>query len=244
MKESVYLARRDLFDTMKIPVSKADVAVLKWKQRLRLLVWESGLRSLFVIKRLFDVVISLAALILLSPLFLLLAVCILIDDGFPVLFMQKRVGLYGREFRLFKFRTMCRNAEEMKADLADLNQAADGVLFKMKNDPRVTRVGRVLRRFSLDETPQFINVLTGDLALVGPRPPLPEEVANYTLHDRKRLHVKPGLTCLWQIQGRSDVPFDQLVHLDMQYIRSQSLWKDFIIIIKTIPAVLFGRGAY
>jgi lipopolysaccharide/colanic/teichoic acid biosynthesis glycosyltransferase len=132
----------------------------------------------------------------------------------------------------------------MKDALREQNESSGGVIFKMKDDPRVTRVGRVLRRFSIDETPQFVNVLLGDLALVGPRPPIPEEVAQYSLSDRKRLHVKPGITCLWQIQGRSDVPFDKLVSLDMQYIRSQSFLKDIVIIIKTIPAVLFGRGAY
>jgi lipopolysaccharide/colanic/teichoic acid biosynthesis glycosyltransferase len=243
MKESVYHARRELFESMDVPVTKADITVLKWKKRARLLFWETGLRSLLVIKRTADIVISSIALILLIPLFLLVAVCILIDDGFPIILMQKRVGLYGKEFKLFKFRSMCRNAEEMKAQLQDQNESEDGVIFKMKNDPRVTRVGRILRRFSIDETPQFLNVLVGDISLVGPRPPLPEEVAQYTLSDRKRLYVKPGLTCLWQIQGRSEIPFDRLVSLDMQYIRSRSLLKDIVIIIKTIPAVLFGRGA-
>ena len=244
MKESVYQARRELFNTLDIPVTKADVTILKWKQRSRLVFWEMSLRSLFVIKRFVDILVSLTALILLMPLFLVVTVCILIDDGFPVLLMQKRVGLYGREFKLHKFRSMCCGAEKMKKELLDRNESNDGVIFKMKNDPRVTRVGRILRRFSIDEMPQFLNVLIGDLSLVGPRPPLPEEVAKYSLSDRKRLNVKPGLTCLWQIQGRSDIPFDQLVGLDMQYIRSQSLWKDIIIIFKTIPAVLFGRGAY
>ncbi|MEN7973434.1 MAG: sugar transferase [Verrucomicrobiota bacterium] len=244
MRESVYQARREMFETMDIPVTKADIAILKWKQRFRLTFWEIALRSLFAVKRATDVVMALIAVVVLLPLFLLVAVCILVDDGFPVLLMQRRVGLYGREFKLFKFRSMCRKAEEMKEGLLDQNESEGGVIFKMKNDPRITRMGRVLRRFSIDETPQFINVLVGDLALVGPRPPLPEEVANYSLSDRKRLYVKPGLTCLWQIQGRSGVPFDKLVSLDMQYIRSQSILKDIVIIIKTIPAVLFGRGAY
>lgn len=244
MRESIYQARRELFETMDIPVTKADVRILKWKQRFRLACWEVGLRSLLVIKRTTDIVLSLIALLLLLPLFFVVAVCILIDDGFPVILMQKRVGLYGREFKLFKFRSMCRNAEEMKADLLDQNESGDGVIFKIKNDPRITRVGRILRRFSIDEMPQFLNVLLGDLALVGPRPPLPEEVAKYALSVRKRLHVKPGLTCLWQIQGRSEIPFEKLVSLDMQYIRSQSILKDIVILIKTIPAVLFGRGAH
>jgi lipopolysaccharide/colanic/teichoic acid biosynthesis glycosyltransferase len=244
MKEQVYLARRDLFEKMEVPVTKADVTVLKWKHRSRLLFWETALKSLFVVKRICDLCVSLIALVLLLPLFAVVTVGILIDDGFPVMFMQKRVGLYGREFRMLKFRTMHRDAEKLKKDLLGQNETTDGVLFKIRNDPRITRFGRILRRFSIDETPQFINVVVGDLALVGPRPPLPEEVANYSLSDRKRLHVKPGITCLWQIHGRSDVPFDEAVSLDMQYIRSQSFLKDLIILIKTIPAVLFGRGAY
>ncbi len=244
MRESVYQARRELFKTMDIPATKADVAILKWKQRSRLVFWETALRSLLAVKRTLDVLISLVALVVLAPLFMVVAVCILVDDGFPVLLMQKRVGLYGREFRLHKFRSMCRDAEQLKVDLQEQNESTDGVIFKMKNDPRITRTGRILRRFSIDEMPQFLNVLLGDLSVVGPRPPLPEEVAKYSLSDRKRLQVKPGLTCLWQIQGRSEIPFKGLVSLDMQYIQSQSLLKDIVIIIKTIPAVLFGRGAY
>lgn len=244
MRESVYRARREMFKTLNIPATKADVAILKWKQRARLAFWEMGLRSLLVVKRTLDIMISVVALLVLSPLFVGVAICILIDDGFPVLLQQRRVGLYGREFRLLKFRSMCRDAEKMKADLMEQNESGGGVMFKIKNDPRITRVGRTIRRFSIDEMPQFLNVLVGDLSVVGPRPPLPEEVAKYSLSDRKRLYVKPGLTCLWQIQGRSDVPFDRVVSLDLQYIQSQSLLKDIFIIIKTIPAVLFGRGAY
>lgn len=244
MRESIYLARREMFKSLNIPATKADIAILKWKQRSRLVVWETALRSLLAVKRTLDILISLVALILLTPLFLVVAVFILVDDGFPVLLMQKRVGQYGREFRLHKFRSMCRGAEQMKPALADQNESADGIIFKIKNDPRITRTGRILRRFSIDEMPQFLNVLMGDLSVVGPRPPVPEEVAQYTLSDRKRLQVKPGITCLWQIQGRSEIPFDRLVTLDMQYIQSQNVLKDIIIIIKTIPAVLFGRGAY
>lgn len=244
MRESVYRARREMFKTLNIPATKADMAILKWKQRTRLAFWEMGLRSLLVVKRTVDIMISGVALVLLTPLFAGVAIFILIDDGFPVLLQQRRVGLYGREFRLLKFRSMCRDADEMKEGLMEQNESAGGIMFKMKNDPRITRVGRTLRRFSIDEMPQFLNILAGDLSVVGPRPPLPEEVAKYSLSDRKRLHVKPGLTCLWQIQGRSDIPFDRVVSLDMQYIQSQSLLKDILIIIKTIPAVLFGRGAY
>jgi len=244
MNDSIYRARREMFNKMDIPISKADVHILKWKQRTRLLFWESMLRSLLIVKRSFDLFVSLLALVFLMPLFMIVAVCIIVEDGFPVVFSQRRVGLDGREFNMFKFRTMCRDAEKMRLELLDRNDSTDGVTFKMRHDPRVLRVGRLLRRFSIDELPQFVNVLKGDLAIVGPRPPLPEEVKRYSLSDRKRLHVKPGLTCLWQISGRSDIPFGRQVSLDIQYIQSQSLLKDFVIVLKTIPAVLFGRGAY
>jgi lipopolysaccharide/colanic/teichoic acid biosynthesis glycosyltransferase len=135
-------------------------------------------------------------------------------------------------------------ADKMKDQLIQQNESKDGVIFKMKNDPRITRVGKYLRRFSIDEAPQILNVFLGDLSIVGPRPPLPREVALYSLEDRKRLHVKPGLTCFWQIQGRSDIPFKDQVRLDLQYISSQSIWMDLWIIIKTVPAVLLGKGAY
>ena len=150
----------------------------------------------------------------------------------------------GREFLMLKLRTMCRNAEQMKVKLAEHNETEDGIHFKMKRDPRVLRFGRFLRRFSIDEIPQFLNVLRGDLSVVGPRPPLPEEVKRYSLSDRKRLHIKPGITCLWQISGRADIPFERQLSLDMQYIKSQGFLTDLVIVLKTIPAVLWGRGAY
>ncbi|MEI6891095.1 MAG: sugar transferase [Pontiella sp.] len=244
MERSVYKARRELFNRMEIPVTKADIHILKWKQRFRLLFWESMLRSLLVFKRMLDIIVSLTALILFAPICLLIGLCILIEDGFPVIYMQKRVGLNGLEFRFYKFRSMVRNADELLEQLEQQNESGDGVIFKMKKDPRVLRCGRFLRRSSLDEIPQFINVLAGNLSVVGPRPPLPKEVKTYTLSERKRLHVKPGLTCLWQIRGRSDIPFSEQVSLDLQYIQSQSLLKDIVIMLKTIPAILFGRGAY
>jgi lipopolysaccharide/colanic/teichoic acid biosynthesis glycosyltransferase len=244
MNESVYQARRELFKTLDLPVSKADIKRLRWRQRSRLLVWEWALSSLLVIKRLIDVVCSLMAIILFMPFFILVSVCIVIEDGWPVLYVQQRVGINGRIFNFYKFRSMRRGADRLKEQLIAQNESSDGVIFKMKNDPRVTRTGRILRRFSIDETPQFFNVLVGDLSLVGPRPPLPSEVAQYTLEERKRLHVKPGLTCLWQIGGRSDIPFAQQVRLDMEYIHSRGIWQDICIMLKTIPAVLFGRGAY
>jgi lipopolysaccharide/colanic/teichoic acid biosynthesis glycosyltransferase len=181
---------------------------------------------------------------MLLPVFAIVAVCIIIEDGYPVIYMQTRVGLNGREFRFFKFRSMCKDADKMKEELLAKNESAGNVTFKIKDDPRVLRCGRFIRRFSIDELPQFFNVLIGNLSIVGPRPPLPEEVKRYSLSDRKRLHVKPGLTCIWQVRGRSDISFDEQVSLDMQYIQSQSIFKDFLIVLKTIPAVLLGRGAY
>ncbi len=243
MMDPVDRARRELFARMEIPVTKADLRVLKWKQRSRLVFWEWMLRSLLVVKRAIDLVLSAVALVLLAPLALLIAVLIIAEDGFPVIFTQRRVGLHGREFLFFKFRSMCKGADGMKPALMGQNETG-GITFKMRNDPRVLRIGRFIRRFSLDEIPQFVNVLLGDLSIVGPRPPLPEEVRAYSLSDRKRLHVKPGLTCLWQIRGRSELPFEQQVGLDMEYIQSQGFWRDLVIVLKTIPAVLFGRGAY
>jgi lipopolysaccharide/colanic/teichoic acid biosynthesis glycosyltransferase len=244
MHDSIYKARREMFKRMDIPVTKADVHVLRWKHRYRLIFWEGMLRSLLVVKRLVDIFISAVALLMLLPVFCIVAVCIIAEDGFPVIYIQKRVGLNGREFRFFKFRSMCRDADKMKGELLEKNESTGNVTFKIKDDPRVLRCGRILRRYSIDELPQFFNVLIGNLSIVGPRPPLPDEVKRYSLSDRKRLHVKPGITCLWQVRGRSDISFDEQVGLDMQYIQSQSILKDLIIVLKTIPAVLFGRGAY
>ncbi len=244
MNESVYQARRELFKTLNLPVSKADIKRLRWRQRSRLLVWEWALSSLLVVKRTMDVVCSLIAIVLLLPLFVVVSILIVLEDGSPVLYVQHRVGINGRIFNFYKFRSMRRGADRIKEQLMAQNESGDGVVFKIKKDPRITRIGRFLRRFSIDEAPQFFNVLAGDLSLVGPRPPLPSEVAQYTLEDRKRLHVKPGLTCLWQIGGRSEIPFKQQVRLDMEYIHSRGIWQDICIMLKTIPAVLFGRGAY
>jgi lipopolysaccharide/colanic/teichoic acid biosynthesis glycosyltransferase len=244
MNETVLQARRELFETLHLPVSKAEVRTLRWRLRAKLAIWELTVGGLFGLKRLMDIAVALSGLIIMTPLFLFVAAMIVIEDGFPIFYMQDRVGMNGRVFRFYKFRSMYRNADKMKDKLMEQNESQDGVIFKMKNDPRVTRIGRFIRRYSVDEMPQFLNVLMGDLAVVGPRPPVPREVALYTLEDRKRLHVKPGLTCLWQIQGRSEIPFREQVRLDLQYIHSQSLWQDILIIVKTVPAVLLGRGAY
>ncbi|HTP30202.1 MAG TPA: sugar transferase [Anaeromyxobacteraceae bacterium] len=194
-------------------------------------------------KRLFDVAVSATALIVLSPLFALVATAIRFHSPGPVFFRQRRVGMNGREFTLYKFRSMVVDAEEQLAGLRAYNEVG-GPIFKMTNDPRVTRIGRFLRRTSIDELPQFWNVLRGEMSIVGPRPPLPEEVSNYQGWHRRRLSMKPGITCIWQVSGRSDVgDFDRWAKLDLQYIDSWSLWCDLKIFAKTIPAVLIGRGA-
>jgi len=244
MNDSIYTARAELFKQLKLPTSRSGVMMLRARQIIKIGFWEMGLRSVYAVKRLLDVALSVMALAMLIPLFLVVGLAIVVEDGFPVFFAQNRVGLNGRVFRFYKFRSMYRNAEKMKDALIKQNESSDGVIFKMKNDPRITRVGKFIRRYSIDEMPQFLNVLLGDLSIVGPRPPVPREVAQYTLDDRKRLHVKPGLTCLWQIQGRSEIPFKDQVRLDLQYIHSQSMIKDLMIMVKTVPAVLLGRGAF
>jgi lipopolysaccharide/colanic/teichoic acid biosynthesis glycosyltransferase len=197
-----------------------------------------------ILKRGLDIVISSSALICLSPLFLIVALMIKLTDGGPVFFWQSRVGRWGREFPFPKFRSMVMNAEKLKDSLLEQNDHQNGVTFKMKRDPRVTWIGRIIRRLSIDELPQLWTVLKGDMSIVGPRPPVPREVALYTLADRRRLDVTPGLTCIWQVSGRGDIPFEEQVELDVQYIASQSLWFDIKLLLKTIPAVLFGKGAY
>jgi exopolysaccharide biosynthesis polyprenyl glycosylphosphotransferase len=196
-----------------------------------------------ILKRLIDLSIAGAGLILAAPGVALIAILIKIDSKGPVLFRQVRVGLNGRRFVLLKFRSMVHDAERQRRALEGLNEMR-GPVFKIRRDPRVTRVGRFLRRTSLDELPQLWNVLRGDMSLVGPRPPLPSEVKLYERWQRRRLSVKPGVTCLWQINGRNNVDFDEWMKLDMQYIDNWSLGLDFKILAKTIPAVLFTRGAH
>jgi lipopolysaccharide/colanic/teichoic acid biosynthesis glycosyltransferase len=166
-----------------------------------------------------------------------------LTSGGNVLFRQTRCGLNGRFFTLYKFRTMVEDAEERRAGLLHLNEMKGGPVFKLKSDPRVTWFGRFLRRYSLDELPQLWNVLRGDMSLVGPRPPIPEEVAQYQRWQRRRLAMKPGLTCLWQVSGRNELDFDRWMQLDLEYIDSWSPWLDFKILLRTIPAVLSGKGA-
>jgi exopolysaccharide biosynthesis polyprenyl glycosylphosphotransferase len=193
-------------------------------------------------KRAFDVVVSATALLIHAPVIAALAVAIRLDSPGPVFFRQRRVGKNGREFTLFKFRSMRVGAEDELAHLRRHNEMA-GPVFKMREDPRVTRVGRLLRRTSLDELPQFWNVLRGEMSVVGPRPPLPSEVRLYQRWQRRRLSMKPGLTCTWQVSGRSDVDFERWMELDLAYIDGWTLWRDVVILLRTIPAVLLGRGA-
>ena len=214
------------------------------KTGLKIAAWRATVRGSYALKRLIDIVGSGLGMVLLSPVFLAIAIAVKRSSPGPVFFSQIRVGRYGRHFKFHKFRSMRQDAEALKASLAAQNESKDGVIFKMKDDPRVTKVGKFLRRTSLDELPQLWNVFVGDMSLVGPRPPVPKEVQEYTLEDRKRLDVIPGITCLWQIGGRSDIPFKEQVRLDKDYILSQSVWKDVLILLKTIPAIVGGKGAY
>jgi exopolysaccharide biosynthesis polyprenyl glycosylphosphotransferase len=202
---------------------------------------DSELRLFF--KRIFDVALSFAALIAFSPVLLGIAAMIRMSSPGPVLFRQTRCGLGGRRFMLYKFRSMINNAEQLRAELHQLNEL-DGPVFKISDDPRITTVGRWLRRFSLDELPQLWNILRGDMSFVGPRPAVPEEVEQYEDWQRRRLRMRPGLTCTWVLEGRNHVDFNRWMQLDLTYIDNWSLWLDFKIFLRTIPIVLSGRGAY
>lgn len=220
---------------------------VKWKRWS----WSTVVSSALVLKRALDIVLSLVAMLMLAPVFAVIAIMVKSDGG-PIIFRQTRVGLMGREFKMYKYRSMVVDAEARLKDLLAKNEKAQGVTFKMKDDPRITKIGKILRKTSLDELPQFLNVLQGDMSLVGPRPAVPREVALYTQADRRRLLVKPGITCLWQvgeregglfeIGDRNTIDFGEQVGLDVRYIESQSLWKDLWLLIKTVPAILFGKG--
>ncbi len=194
------------------------------------------------LKRLFDICSSAAALAVLSPLLVGVALGVKFTSRGPIFFRQKRVGLHGKPFNMLKFRSMVINAEELKAKLEAMNEQT-GPVFKMKNDPRITRIGRFIRKYSIDELPQLINVLRGEMSVVGPRPPIPSEVEKYAAWQRRRLSVRPGLTCIWQVSGRNQISFEDWMYLDMQYIDHWSLKNDINLILKTVPVVLTGSGA-
>jgi lipopolysaccharide/colanic/teichoic acid biosynthesis glycosyltransferase len=202
--------------------------------------WRAGQ----AIKRVLDVVLACAGMIILTPLLLAIAAAVRLSSPGPILYEWRVLGRHGRPFRGYKFRTMVANADELKSEMLAFNEMS-GPAFKMRNDPRVTAVGRFLRRFSLDELPQLYSVVRGDMSLVGPRPPSPQEFAGFTPHQRGKLAVTPGITCLWQISGRSDITnFEEWNTLDHEYIRNWSLGLDARILIRTIPVVLKGNGAY
>jgi exopolysaccharide biosynthesis polyprenyl glycosylphosphotransferase len=193
-------------------------------------------------KRLFDIAVAAVCLAITSPVFAACAIAIKLDDpSAPAIFRQSRVGLHGRTFTCLKFRSMVPDAERRRQDLLARNEM-DGPVFKIKDDPRITPVGRVLRKHSFDELPQLWNVLRGDMSLVGPRPPLPDEVREYQPEFRRRLTFRPGLTCLWQVSGRNRLDFGQWMRLDLEYVDNWSFWLDLAILLRTIPVVLFGSG--
>lgn len=212
-----------------------------WTRRM---AWKSALASARFIKRAVDVCGSAALILGLSPVFIFIALCLKIEDGGPIIFAQTRVGKCGRLFKMLKFRSMCLDAEAKLQELLSRNQHSQGITFKLKDDPRITRVGKIIRALSLDELPQLFNVFRGDMSLVGPRPPVPREVALYTMQDRRRLEATPGITCFWQVGGRAEIDFPQQVELDVMYIERQSFWTDVKILLKTIPAVVCRKGAY
>lgn len=195
-------------------------------------------------KRLLDIGLSFVALLLLAPVFIIIAYLIKREDKMgPTIFRQVRVGLDGEPFAMYKFRSMVTNAEALKETLRAQNETT-GPVFKMKQDPRITKVGRIIRKTSLDELPQLLNVLKGEMSLVGPRPPLPDEVAQYSSYERQRLHVKPGLTCYWQVSGRSQIGFEEWVELDLKYIRERTFFIDIKLIVKTIGVLFGSKDAY
>ena len=215
-------------------------------------LWRAVVGFAGCVKRTLDLVIATTVVLLFAPMFIVIAILVKLDGG-PILFRQTRYGLHGREFKMLKFRSMVPDAEARLNGLLHLNEKAEGITFKIKDDPRITKVGKCLRKTSLDELPQFFNVIWGDMSLVGPRPPVRREVEQYELRHRLRFYAKPGITCLWQvgernggvweIGDRNTIDFEEQVGLDVRYIESQSFWKDLWLLAKTVPAILFGKGA-
>ena len=231
-------------NTTQDSTNQRSVSRQIYLRRMRVQWWLQT-QMLSILKRVVDLCITLPALILLTPLFAVVALLVKLGDGGPAFYWQTRVGQHGRTFRFPKFRSMRMHSDALHTSMQQQNQhGAAGVTFKLKRDPRITPIGRLLRRTSIDELPQLWCVLNGEMSLVGPRPALPSEVARYTTADRQRLTVKPGLTCIWQVNGRSEVPFPQQVQMDLDYIRQPGLSTDLRLLAKTVPAVIRGRGAY
>lgn len=229
----------DLFETRAsrmVPETMAGTPAVTLSLRGHHRPWK------LAVKRAIDVVVASTALVLTLPIWLAAMVAIKLDSKGPIFFRQLRSGRLGKPFWFYKFRTMRVDAEESLSELRDKNEQA-GPVFKIKNDPRVTPVGRWLRRYSIDELPQLLHVIAGEMSLVGPRPPLPAEVLRYEIDHRARLSMRPGITCLWQVSGRNEIPFGDWVKLDLEYIERWSLWLDLEIMLLTIPAVLSARGA-
>ena len=224
--------------------TKKSFLVSSFNARKKMFFWRISVATTYFVKRILDIIVSLTMILFLLPLFIVVAILIKIESKGGIIHRQIRVGKDGRHFIFYKFRSMFIDAEARKQQILDKNDSSDGVIFKMKNDPRITRIGRFIRKYSIDELPQLFNVLEGSMSLVGPRPPLPMEVAQYTLDERKRLHIKPGITCIWQVSGRSDIPYKKQDQLDEQYIKNHGLFMDIVILLKTIPAILTGKGAY
>jgi exopolysaccharide biosynthesis polyprenyl glycosylphosphotransferase len=195
------------------------------------------------VKRGMDIMLSGLALVVLTPLLLAVAIMVGVTSRGPIFYVQERVGRGGKPFRMLKFRSMYRDAHDRRFEHVEQNMH-QGPIFKIRDDPRITPVGRAIRRLSIDELPQFFNVLLGHMSLVGPRPPLPEEFLDYTDRERQRLLVKPGVTCIWQVSGRSDIDFKTWIDMDLEYIETWSVRLDLKLLAKTVPAVLTGRGAY
>ena len=231
---------------MNYPITNSIFSRIRRKTRFYWLYWQILLVKHVspLMKRTVDIMVSGGCLLFLLPFLAMVALAIRIDTVGSPLFFQNRTGKDSKRFRMWKFRSMYQDAEARKAKLMAQNEMDGGVLFKMKKDPRITPAGEFIRKFSIDELPQFWNVFKGDMSLVGPRPPIPYEVAQYSAYQRQRLGVTPGITCIWQVSGRSDIPFPQQVEMDLDYINQQSFYLDIVLMLKTVPAVLKGRGAY
>lgn len=243
--DAIAYSEKEKAEKMLENFSNGQIATRRSIQRMRFRLIQNVIRTklLSQLKRALDLFVAFVAFPGVLFVMIPIALIIKLDSPGPVLFRQKRIGKWGKPFECYKFRSMYIDAEERKKALMTQNES-DEIVFKMKNDPRVTRIGRIIRKLSLDEIPQIFNVIKGDMSLVGPRPPVPNEVAQYPFDYLRRLDVIPGITGLQQISGRSDLEFKKWIELDLQYIEEQSLLKDIEILIKTIPAVISGRGAY